>query len=41
MPRLMAGEEHLNRIPNGTLKLDTKSIKMSMLTHECASGTVG
>lgn len=35
---LMEGEEPLNLIPNGTLKLDTKSIRLSMLTRE--SGTV-
>ena len=35
----MVGEEPLNLIPNGTLRLDTKSIKLSMLTCESARGT--
>lgn len=36
----MAREEPLNLIPNGALKLDTKSIKIGMLTCEAACGTV-
>lgn len=32
---LMTQEEPLNLTPNGTLKLDTKSIKLGMLTCEC------
>lgn len=36
----MAGEEPLNLTPNGTLKLDTKSIKLDMLTCESMCGTV-
>lgn len=36
----MAGEEPLNLISNGTLKLDRKSIKLGMLTCESSCGTV-
>lgn len=36
----MAGEEPLNLKPNGTLKLDRKSIKPSMLTCESSCVTV-
>lgn len=35
----MTGEEPLNLKANGTLKLDRKSIKLRVLTHESSSGT--